>query len=129
MQVFHLCEPYVSTTSLTVLGKFEQLILVLIRLRPNLSLKDLTYRFKILQTTVSRIWHKWISVLYQRTNFLNGQNEKCCKLEKNFGTKVAVSVGCFEVFIEGPSNLLARAQTWSSYKHHKTLKFLIGTLV
>ena len=33
---------------------------------------------------------------------------------------------CFEVFIERPSNLLARACTWSSYKHHNTVKFLIG---
>ena len=32
MQVFHLCENYIFTTSLTVLGKFEQFILVLMRL-------------------------------------------------------------------------------------------------
>ena len=31
-----------------------------------------------------------------------------------------------EVFIEMPSNLLARAQTWSNYKHHNTVKFLVG---
>ena len=43
-----------------------------------------------------------------------------------FGSKVAVIVDCFEIFIERPSNLLARAQTWSNYKHHNTVKFLIG---
>jgi hypothetical protein len=32
----------------------------------------------------------------------------------------------FEVFIDIPSNLKARAETWSSYKHHNTVKFLIG---
>ena len=32
----------------------------------------------------------------------------------------------FEVFIDRPSCLLALAQTWSSYKHHNTAKFLIG---
>ena len=42
-----------------------------------------------------------------------------------FGSKVAVIVDCFEIFIERPSNLLARAQTWSNYKHHNTVKFLI----
>ncbi len=31
-----------------------------------------------------------------------------------------------EVFIEQPSDLLARAQVWSNYKHHSTIKFLIG---
>ena len=33
---------------------------------------------------------------------------------------------CFEVFIERPSNLLAMAQTFSSYKHHNTIKILVG---
>ena len=37
-----------------------------------------------------------------------------------------VCIDCFEVFIERPSNLLARAQTFSSYKHHNTIKILVG---
>ena len=32
----------------------------------------------------------------------------------------------YEVFIEIPSNLEARSLTWSTYKHHNTIKFLIG---
>ena len=35
-------------------------------------------------------------------------------------------INCFEVFIERPSNLQARASTWSSYKHHNTIKILLG---
>ena len=30
------------------------------------------------------------------------------------------------MFIERPTNLLARAQTFSNYKHHNTIKILIG---
>jgi hypothetical protein len=45
---------------------------------------------------------------------------------ETFGKKVAVIIDCFEVFMDRPSNLLARCQTWSSYKHHHTVKFLIG---
>lgn len=33
---------------------------------------------------------------------------------------------CFEILIERPTNLLARAQTFSDYKHHNTVKVLIG---
>ena len=44
----------------------------------------------------------------------------------SFSDHVAVIIDCFEVFIERPSNLLARAVTWSTYKHHNTAKFLIG---
>ena len=43
-----------------------------------------------------------------------------------FGKKVTVVIDCFELFIERPSNLLARAQTFSSHKHHNTIKILIG---
>ena len=45
---------------------------------------------------------------------------------KYFGTKCAVIIDCFEIFIDRPTNLKARAETWSSYKHHNTVKFLIG---
>ena len=45
---------------------------------------------------------------------------------EKFGTNVAAIVDCFELFIERPSNLYAMAQTWSSYKHYKTAKYLIA---
>lgn len=35
-------------------------------------------------------------------------------------------IDCFEIFIEAPGNLKARAQCWSNYKHHTTMKFLIS---
>ena len=38
---------------------------------------------------------------------------------------MCLQLHCFEVFINRPSHLLARAQTWLSYKHHNTVKVLI----
>jgi len=61
MQVFQLCESYISTTSLSVLGKFEQLILVLIRLQLNLSLNlclshgPIKYNHSLLISTANEI--------------------------------------------------------------------------
>lgn len=46
--------------------------------------------------------------------------------QQAFGTKVTVVIDCFGIFIDKPTNLLARAQTFSSYKHHNTIKVLIG---
>ena len=40
--------------------------------------------------------------------------------------KCVLIIDCFEVFIERPASLLARAQTYSNYKKHNTIKFLIG---
>lgn len=46
--------------------------------------------------------------------------------QDSFGKKVTVVIDCFEVFINRPSGLYARAQTFSSYKNHNTVKVLIG---
>ena len=46
--------------------------------------------------------------------------------QKSFGKKVAVILDCFEIFVERPSNLQARAMMWSNYKHHSTIKILLG---
>ncbi|KAK1882940.1 Kelch-like protein 13 [Dissostichus eleginoides] len=43
LQVFQLCEPYITCGPMSVLSKFEQFILVLLRLRLNLPLKDLAF--------------------------------------------------------------------------------------
>ena len=39
--------------------------------------------------------------------------------------KCVVIIDCLEVFIDRPTDLLARAQTYSFYKHHNTAKYLI----
>ena len=49
---------------------------------------------------------------------------ECFRAE--FGEKVAVVIDCFEVFIERPSILFTQSCTWSNYKHHNTVKLLIG---
>ena len=46
--------------------------------------------------------------------------------QQSFGKAVAVIIDCFEVFLDRPSNLKARASTWSNYKHKNTAKILIG---
>ena len=40
--------------------------------------------------------------------------------------KVVSTIDCFEVLIERPHNLTARAQTWSNYKHNNTIKYLVS---
>ena len=44
----------------------------------------------------------------------------------SFEYKTTVIIDCFEIFINRPTNLMARVQTFSNYKHHNTVKVLIG---
>ena len=61
----------------------------------------------------------------RKKKVLEKQEAECMAFRKHC-PKCTVIIDCFEVFIERPSNLLARAQTYSSYKHHNTAKYLIG---
>ena len=45
---------------------------------------------------------------------------------REFFPKCVVIIDSFEIFIEKPKDLTARAQTFSKYKHHNTVKVLIG---
>ena len=47
---------------------------------------------------------------------------------RKFFKKCAIIIDCSEVFIERASDLLVTAQVWSNYKHHSTVKFLIGIM-
>lgn len=46
--------------------------------------------------------------------------------QERFADQITIIIDCFEVYIERSSKPKALAQTWSFYKHHNTLKFLIG---
>ena len=48
------------------------------------------------------------------------------EFRKLCGLKCVSIIDCFEVFIEKPTNLKARCETYSSYKSHNTVKFLIS---
>ncbi len=45
---------------------------------------------------------------------------------RQYCPKCVVFIDCFEVFLERLTSVLARAQTFSSYKHHNTVKYLIS---
>ncbi|XP_060604759.1 uncharacterized protein LOC132757489 [Ruditapes philippinarum] len=129
--LFQFLEAYISAK--LSLSKFETLMLTLIKLRLNLSNQFLSYQFKISQSNVSRSFTEVIDVMYIRMKpLVYWPDRETLRLtmpmqfRQHFGTKCAVIIDCFEVFIERPSNLKARAETWSSYKHHNTVKFLLG---
>ena len=106
--------------------------MVLMKLRLNPGCQDLGYQFGVHYSTVTRYFYKWLDVLYNRLSVFVSWPERDqllktmpLEFQKNF-RKCAVIIDCFEIFIESPTSLTARAQTWSNYKGHNTVKFLIG---
>lgn len=131
--LFHLLDPYISGNGRSVLANFQKVLMVLMKLRLGLNTQDLAYRFGVSASTVSRTFGHVINVMYCRMKDMimwpdREQLRSTMPMEfrKNFGLKVAVIIDCFEIFTERPSDLLARAETWSNYKHHNTIKLLIG---
>ena len=133
IHIFNLVSPFIKSGPTTSLTKFQQFILVLMRMRLDSLLQDLANRFGISMATVSRIFERWIDVMYIRLKFLILWSEReelqrtmPLVFKQNFGNIVAVIIDCFEIFIDRPSSLIARAMTWLNYKHHNTVKYLIG---
>ena len=133
MAIFDLLEPFITITACSSLDKFQQVLLFLMRIRLNLTCEDLGYRFVLSRSTVSRTFLNILDIAASRLAFLIKwpEREELWKttpmsFKKNFKTRVAIVIDCFVVFIEKPANLLVRSQTFSTYKHHNTAKFLIG---
>ena len=132
--VFDHVAPRVSRRlGCTTLNRFQEFVMVLMKLRLNVPFQDLAYRFELSLSSVSRIFTSWIIAMDLRLScFIHWPDrEQLWKtmpmcFQYTFGRKVTVIIDCFEVFINKPTNLLARAQTFSSYKHHNTIKVLIG---
>ena len=133
--VFDLaCKCLLSTTQhgLHKLTNDDEFLLTMVKLRLNLRNADLGFHFGIAESTVSTIIHKWLNILYVSLKFLihwPTREEVRAILPEYFQPKfhkAVVIIDCTEVFIECATNLLARSQTWSNYKSHNTVKYLIG---
>nr|XP_054919818.1 uncharacterized protein LOC126516758 [Dermacentor andersoni] len=55
-----------ARTNRNSLTLFQEMLIFLIRLRLNVPLQDLAYRFNVSQSTVSRVVNKWIDVAFVR---------------------------------------------------------------
>ena len=133
MTVFNFVKDYIVITPTSSLSKFQQFVMTLMKLRLSLLNQDLGYRFKITDGSVSRLFLNMMDILFVRLKPLIKWPSRQVLLDstpmcfrKHFGRKVIIIIDCFELFIDRPKNLLARAQTYSVYKHHNTVKFLIG---
>jgi len=117
---------------ITKLSPMDQLVMTLMKLRLNLKVLDLSFRFGVSPTSVSRYITTWICFLYhhlKEVDWMPSVQQVCGTLppafRERFATTYAIIDGS-EIFLETPTDLHMQSSTWSSYKHHNTAKFLIA---
>ncbi|XP_056102492.1 uncharacterized protein LOC130081820 [Rhinichthys klamathensis goyatoka] len=110
-----------------------QFYLVLMKLRLGLTHKDLAFRFHCSCATISAIFHDWLNVMTQRfSSLIHWPSRE--EIKKNLPAlfksppfnSVRCIIDCSEIFIDRPTSLSARTMTYSNYKSHNTIKFLVG---
>lgn len=130
--VFNFLEPCLSSGGHASLTAFQQVLMTLMCLRLNLPGQDLAYRFGVNESTISLTFLQVIEVLYVRLKHLilwpdRDVLQKTMPMTfRKHCPNCVVIINWFEIFIDRPSNLLARAQTHSSHEHRNTAKYLIG---
>ncbi|XP_069105937.1 uncharacterized protein [Argopecten irradians] len=109
----------------------DQFLAVMIRLKVGLFVQDISDRFCISKTTFSNMFVTWICLLYEELKLINVFPSKelvkqtTPSVFKPF-KNVRIILDCTEIFIQRSSSLINQNLTFSNYKHHNTLKFLIG---
>ena len=87
---FQFLQPYLPKSQ-TVLTHFKQCILVLQKLRLNLTMMDLACRFNVSRATVSRIYIDMIDITYA-SPWWCGQNVKNCVKQCQWNLRLHLEV-------------------------------------
>ncbi|CAM4608435.1 unnamed protein product [Leuciscus chuanchicus] len=119
------------TGSATILQPIDEFFLFMNYLSLGLMQKDLAHRFKIHQSTVSRIINTWANFLYTVLGavgiWLDEETVKSHMPEVFQGySDTQIILDCTEIRCQTPSSLLLQSEVFSNYKSHCTCKGLIG---
>jgi hypothetical protein len=110
----------------------DQLFAVLMRLRLGILVTDISERFNISEGTFSKYFSTWIFLLQKDLKMLNPFpaidviDRIMPSAFKMKYPSVRVIIDCTEVFIQRSTSLINQSLTFSNYKHHTTIKFLVG---
>ncbi|XP_033107229.1 uncharacterized protein LOC117109097 isoform X1 [Anneissia japonica] len=111
---------------------WNELLLVLIKLRTGCSNIDLSVRFNIAEGTVSNKIITYVNLLYTTLGSLKIWPHRDIllkhaptKFKKNYPNTVII-IDATELFVNVPSSLQKQSECYSHYKHHATLKGLLG---
>ena len=111
----------------------DQIMVTLCRLRQDVSfalLSVITGGVSI--STLTNYFHKWISIMSTELEFLITMVDRDIVYKiipshfRDEFPKLTSIIDCFEIFCESPKAYKPKAQLYSNYKKHSTVKFLIS---
>ena len=114
------------------LRPIDEFFAVMCRLRQGFAEEHLAHLFQVSLSTISRIFITWINFMYLKLGQINiwltrGEvNETMLEDFKQKYSSTRVIIDCTEVRCQLPSSLHLNGELFSNYKHHTTLKGLIG---
>ena len=114
------------------LRPLDEYFLVMCRLRQGFREEHLGHLFQISMLTVSRIFISWINFMYLKLGQINIWPSRQVidrTMPEDFKKKYSstrVIIDCTEIKCQMPSSLHLNGELFSNYKHHTTLKGLIG---
>ncbi len=129
LHVFMFLSPFVTPSKVVKLD--DEFFSVLVR-RLNLFITDLSSRLGVSNGTVFNIFQKWLDAMFVRLQFLitwpsrEVMQNNMPLVFQQLHPRCRIIIDCSEIFIETPSSFDARSKTYSNYKKHNTVKFLIG---
>lgn len=111
---------------------YDQILLVLMKLRLNCLYGDLAHRFGVSSAQVGSIFRFWVPKMAEELKELivwlpkDSISASLPNSFKAFYPGTTCIIDCTEVFVDRARNMNARALTYSNYKHHNTFKFLVA---
>lgn len=110
----------------------NQFFFTLVKLRHNMAFEVLADMNSIAKSTMSTVFWTWINVINSKLGFLIKWPERETIKETLPGIfkakfpRLTSIIDCFEIFIDRPKQLKARAKCYSNYKKHSTVKVFIS---
>lgn len=110
------------------------LCLTLARMRRGYTLDELSIFYDMSKANISKIFYTWVQFMYYQIISIRGDMfsggrdiSRVPLCFRNFEKKnITLIIDATEISLQMPSNFYQQGNTFSSYKHSNTIKFLIG---
>lgn len=133
LSIFTFLQTFMSRTPLAnKIPLRDQFFVTLVKLRLDMPYEYLADHCGIPTSTFHDMFWRWINLMSNKLDFLINMphretlNETLPSIFRNKYPRLTCIIDCFEIFIERPQKLEARAKCYSNYKKHSTVKVLIG---